>query len=432
MQYVDEVRGLNNINDYALPYRFFDPLSAKVTGMPTAIRNLSIASRVWLAAHEFCSPIAVQIICEGTGVLDSGLWRKAVAAASSANPGARLVLRGLLGSCRWIDSGETPPVRVVDGSAWDGMTSEGAEFLNGAFSPHAGPMAEVVLVQGNPPRVVFRAHHALMDGRGCLTWAENIFRALRGEPVVPSHDTVVEDDLLNLSADKPVNLPCRSFTAPTGLAVGIEPGVVWRRMRITGRFPRLLPRMMLLTAQEAWKNGSSNVRIGIPVDLRVRRPGLSSTGNLTNMICLDIYPGDSPNTLFYSILRRLKNEQDGMRTWEERLIPLLPLRLLKRMLRNEAKLSHLRGTYRCTGLISNLGNTPIGAYQGGGFISRSICTLPVCLDSLPFSMAMTGSGNELNLVLSMPNVLANGGRLEELLHRIASGLESTEEFALNK
>jgi hypothetical protein len=401
--------------------------------MPKAIRSMSIASRVWLAAHELCPPCSIQMIFEGKGTFHVEHWCKAVAAASDANPGSRLILKGHLAASRWVDSGATPPVRVIDGSGWDGMSSEGAEILHGGFSPSRGPMAEVVLVLGDPLRVAIRAHHAVMDGRGCLTWAKNIFRALRGEPVLASDDTMTENDLLNLTESKPVASLGRRFTAPTGPARGSETGISWRRAKIANHYSWLLPRTIMLTAQEAWRHNTGTVRVSIPIDMRSRRPGLRSTGNLTNAIFINVTPSDTPSSIAYEILRRLKSKQDGRLTLEEMLIPHIPLWLLKRILRKEARQGHLQGTYRCSGFISDLGKIPIDAYQGGGFISVSYVALPVCLESFPFSMTMSNSGNEINLVLSMPKILASGGRLEESLGRIKDGLlQSKNDIRLRR
>jgi hypothetical protein len=388
---------------------------------------MSISSRLWLAAHEICPPISIQMIFEGSGVLELDRWQKAVEIASHANPGSRFIVRGHLGASRWVDSGKTPPVRMVDGSHWNGMSSVGAEFLYGDYSPRNGPMAEVVLARGNPLRVAFRAHHALMDGRGCLTWAENIFRALRGEPVIASDDTVVEDDLLHIARSRPARPLGNHFIAPTGFALGFEPGILWHRKRVAGRFPKLLPRILVLTAREVWRHGTGNVRIAVPVDLRSRRPGLRSTGNLTNAIFLDITPDDTADSLAYELLRRLREQQDGMLTWEEKLLPRAPLWFIKAMLRKEARQGHMNGVYRHSALVSNLGQISLDAFQGGGFISHAYIAVPLCLESFPFSIAMNGSGNEIDILLSMPKVLANGGRMEETLDRIEKGLESSRE-----
>ena len=156
-------------------------------------RPLCRTERVYLLFDEFCPGFANQFFLEGTGVLDQAKWQKAVAIASEANPGTRLVLKGHLMFSHWVDSGVTPKVREVDGSAWDGLSPENAPaFLTESLSPWEGPTCEVVLVHGDPLRIVFKSHHAVMDGRGTLTWLEDIIRALNGMDPLGSNSRITE------------------------------------------------------------------------------------------------------------------------------------------------------------------------------------------------------------------------------------------------
>ena len=87
-------------------------------------RPLSNSTRLWLASDRVCPPCVNQPMYEGTGRFDLKRWKEAVRIASEANRGSRIVLRGMYGSEKWIDSGITPAVREVDGSDWDGLHSE--------------------------------------------------------------------------------------------------------------------------------------------------------------------------------------------------------------------------------------------------------------------------------------------------------------------
>src|SRR4030042_2251198 len=143
-------------------------------------KKVSFNERVFLAAAQLAPPMANQMIFEGRGSLDYQHLQKAVETASEANPGSRLILKGILGGCRWVDSGTTPPVIDIPHSRWTGYDSENAPFLEKPLCPKQGPTCEVVLVQGDPVRVIFRSLHGVMDGRGTFIWAEEVFRSLRG------------------------------------------------------------------------------------------------------------------------------------------------------------------------------------------------------------------------------------------------------------
>ncbi len=385
-------------------------------------RPLSTASRLWVAAETVVSPFANQVIVEGTGDFDPGKWRAAVQKASDANRGARLVLKGWLGSSRWVDSGITPPVRDVDGSAWDGTGSDGAPFLLRGFDPRRGPCCEVLLMHGNPARAAFRSHHAVMDGRGTMTWAEDIFRVLRGEEPLGSEYVMIENDLLNLRKGRRSKPLPHRYIAPTGKAEGPEIDHVWKRRTIAGKCPGLLARVLLLTAREAWRHGDGKVRIGVPIDLRQRREGLRSTGNLTNAIYIDIDRNATAVGIADDIARRLAERADGEITWEDLVIRHVPVRLLAGAIRNEGARNRLSGHFRFSGFVSNLGRLDSAVYSCRSFAASAYFGVPVCAPILPFSMTLSGLDDRIEILLVMPRNMAAGGRMEHALDRIAGGL----------
>jgi len=386
------------------------------------LRDLSNASRLWVAAGHVNPPIANQFVYEGRGVFDVALWRKAVDMAAAANPGLRLMLKGHLGGSRWVDSGLPTPLRVVQAPDWDGRGSDKAPFLASGFPCRGGSMAEVLLIQGDPARVIFRSHHAIMDGRGTFTWAEDVFKALRGENICPSDVAIIEDDLLNISpgpGGKPIS---QRFVAPRLRPPGTERGIIWRRLTMQGRFARLLPQVLLLTAKEIWRTASGSVRFGIPVDLRSRRENIRSTGNLTNAIFLGITPATTLDDLAHEVSQRLLERRDGQVTWEDKVVSYLPLKILEVALRVEARRAHRTGNYRCSGLISNVGRAALESFRGGGFTAENYWAVPVCLESIPLSIVMTGVGETMNLMLAMPRALAAYEDLDAILGRMAEGL----------
>ena len=384
-------------------------------------RDVSLASRLWLAAHRLWPSVSTQLVLEGSGTFEPSLWKSAVAVASAANPGTRMVLKGHVHFSRWVDSGVTPPVRVMSTRQWDSFGSPGSEVIN-HYSPRTGPMAEVILLEGEPARVLFRSHHALMDGRGTVTWAEDVFRALRGEPVADSEDRITENVLLNISSKKPTGTAGGRFIAPTGAAVGSERGIIWGHRVVSGRFSRLLPRIMILTAREAWRHGKGRVRFSVPVDLRPRRPGLKSSSNLTNAINLEVTPRSTVEALAAEITHRLEQRRDGYLSMGERMVSFMPLYLMEHLLLGFARQGFRTGGYLYSGIISNMGLFSMDAFKGGGFAARTVRSTPVCLEMVPFSLCITGVGDEVDLLVAMPKPLASNGRMEDILSRIARGL----------
>ncbi len=387
-------------------------------------RPLSASMRLYLAADRASPPCVNQMIYEGTGRFDLKNWKEAARTASEANPGSRIVLRGLPGRERWIDSGITPTVREADGSAWDGTGSDGAPFLQSSFPVRKGPNCEVVLIQGHPARVAFRSHHAIMDGRGTMTWAEDIFRVLRGEKPLGAEFLMTEIDLLNVQWGKRKNPLPHTYLPLAGKAVGNDTSPAWKRRTIMGRQPRLLARVMLLTAREARRHGDGNVRIGIPVDLRYRREGLRSTSNLANAIYIDIDPGTGVDALAAEINSRVTNLYDGEVTWEDTLAKHVPIRLFQKGIEMEGARNAKSGRYRFSGFISNLGRVEVEKFSCDGFRAETFFAVPLIAPMIPFMMTLSGAGDRSELLINMPRNLSTEGRLETAINNIIAGLDS--------
>jgi len=386
-------------------------------------REVGLNSRIYMASQEAYPSLCMQYVFEGSGVLDVERWERAVAIASAADPSCRMVLRRHLNFSLFVDSGITPPVRVIDSRQWDTYDAEGGSILNN-FAPRTGPMAEVYLIKGEQPRVAIRAHHAVMDGRGLMTWAEDIFRALRGEEVQPSDDTVLEADLLNHTY-KPDKRVTGRFLAPTGRAQGRERGIAYMRRRITGSFSKIPAKIALVLAREAWRHGKGDVRFGIPMDLRSRRPGLKSTGNLTSAMFIQITPDMNLDDIVHEIKRKVTAREDGYATLEDRLMNYIPLKVLAELIRKDADYSHKLGLYRYSGFISNVGLYKPEPFRGGGFVAHAVHARPISGEAFPFSIVLIGfegAEKQLDLFAAIPRVLANNGRMEALLDRIIEGL----------
>lgn len=387
------------------------------------IRALSSTERAYLVLGGLYPPFANQYFWEGTGVLDAGLWRAAVEKAAEANPGCRLSLKGVLHRSRWIDSGNPPAVREIDGSRWSGMSSDGAPFLTTPLFPLTGRGCEILLIHGSPLRAVFRTHHAVMDGRGTQTLAEDVFRALRGEPLIGSECRTTEQELAR-SFQKGIRPASPAVhIAPTGRAEGSGREIRWRRFRVRGTYRKIVSQVAAALAREARACSSGPVRIGIPVDLRPRRDGLRSTGNLTNFIYVDVDPGDTRDDIDSDIRRQLEEGRDGMLYPGDELIRYMPLGLLRRLIDQRIRRNHGRGLYNTTALISNLGKKNLEDFSGGGFNATAFWAIPPGSELYPYSVVLAGHGDTIEIIISIPEVMADGGRFDRSIRALAGGLE---------
>ncbi len=381
-------------------------------------RRVSRTEKLWLAADQLNPSFANQIVIEGTGKLNYSEIENAVTKASEANPGSRLILKNRLGFSKWVDSGIPPRVREVHITDWSGFTPEGAWFLENSLPPTTGPTCEVIVLHGNPVRIVFRTNHSVMDGRGTMIWMEDIFRVLRGEILLGSNSTLTDRNLAKSFQNKVRKSFPKKHLSPTGQAVGREPGVVWQRIRVKGDCSDLFYKLIIHTASEAWQHTDGLVRIGVPVDLRFRKKKLRSTGNLSMMLYLKINKDSTSKSVSDDIIRQLVNKNDGILTKGGIFIDLSPLWLIKYIMKKSIVRQHTNGYYAFTGIISNLGKLPINKYKTTTFSPKTGFFVPPGLEYIPITITLSGGmENLIEILVSMPKSLANYGRLENFMDR---------------
>lgn len=394
----------------------------------TYSRQLTSTEKVYVASGMNSTPCINQLMLEGTGVLDKKKWQTALRQAGEANPGTRLAAKGALAFGRWVDTGKPPGLREVDGSGWSGMNEDGSSFLyDNPLDPFEGTTSEVVLVHGESPRIVFRSHHAVMDGRGTVNWMLDTFRAMRGEPMIGHPSTITEYSLARSFQSKGRTPAPHHFPAITGPADLEQTGFSWQRIHIPDNIRAVLPKVALILAQEIWlRNPGCPVRFGIPVDMRQRDPSIRSTGNLSNLIYLDVTPSDTLDTLRNSIKTQLSEKNDGMLYWADSLIRHVPFNLIQRSLKDEIRAKQRSGLYRNSGVISNMAKVPIQEMFGGGFTPNDICGIPIVADYLPFFSGIGGGGNNMNFVMGMSKTLASRGRLTNVMQKMLSSLSEDQ------
>ncbi|MFT4974291.1 MAG: hypothetical protein ACI8S6_000173 [Myxococcota bacterium] len=370
-------------------------------------RRLSGTERAWLAADRLCPPFVNQQLIEGTGTLDFDLLADAVARAAAVQPGVRLRLRGWLGATRWSTDGPPPLVTRIEG--------DDTEALARRLDPRHGPIAEVLLLDG--PRVVFRTHHAALDGRGAGLFSADVFRALRGEPLLGALAGPLTDvDLTSTASAAP---PAEAiWRAPMGIPTEQTFAVAWRRRRISGPTRQLLPRALSALHTASLAHGDGPLRVGIPVDLRRHRPGLRASGNLTGIAHLVLDGGDPAQALTEAI------DGDGAAAAVQAAAALrgVPLWLMAAVGGRHARQGLKTGRFSTSATLSNLGRQDLVSLSGGGFQATGSLWIPPGQPGLPLFLTLSGDQDGFDLTGSAPVGLASEGRLDQLLDAMAAAL----------
>lgn len=382
-------------------------------------KPLATVERLWLATDMVSPPYANQVVIEGRGVIDQGRLEAAIDKASGANPGSRLILKGALRGCYWLDSGVMPPLRYLGDVAWDGRGSDGAPFLMERL-PYNGPTCEVLYLESaGATRLVFRSNHGAMDGMGTVYWAEDVFRVLRGEePLGSPKESPSMVAFLRQFTDRTRSMPPINSIAPTGRARGFQAGTRWKRLTFTGSFTKVLGKVGWALAHSAWRYGSGPVMLAIPVDTRQRQPGLRTTSNMSMALNVEVRPQDCPEDIAREVKRQLAEKYDCMLFEGGSAVDLIPIAFLGLGIRLITLGWHHKGTYSSTALLSNLGRMDRDNFRGAGFEADTVFLIPPRVDGIPCFVVLTGCAERLEVTVSLPNVLATDNRLERLLDDI--------------
>ncbi|WP_434447238.1 non-ribosomal peptide synthetase [Lentzea sp. E54] len=387
------------------------------TGDDLFQRPLSPVERLYVATAGPSTPLVIQFVVQGRGDLRHADVVAAVRVAADACPGSRLVRRGRT----WVDSGSAPPVRVLAGAGQADPLAD-LPFLAETVDAVSGPTCQVELVRGRRCSVVFRAFHGVMDGRGVLAWARDVFRVLRGEAPVgaPSPDT---EAAVLAERTTSAESPRLRFAWPAPLRAGRphdgSGDPVWVRHTIAGNHAGAVAR--IATALASVGDGDT-ARIIIPVDLR-RHTYARSTANLALPVLLDVRSGADWRSVHSELLAALaeRRELAVPSTWWS-ILRRMPLSALRPLLSRVAARTAEQG-YLCSAVVSHVGHVDLAEMSAPGFIATSAYSLPVHDPVSPISLCVTETDGRTELALACRPAPGEGTRAARaLLHQIGEAV----------
>ncbi|SEO77733.1 non-ribosomal peptide synthetase [Amycolatopsis saalfeldensis] len=352
--------------------------------------------RWYLAFPASMAPVMTFCV-EGFGHVDAGQLREAVAVGSEACPGARLRLHGR----NWVDSGETPPVRVVAGPGPDSSALHEIPELRSALPDAAGANCEVLLFDGPSPTIVFRVLHIVMDARGMLLWIADVFRALRGEATTGARSTVTILDLEDPLYRK-ADVSKEEYATPSLLGLpgnSDRAGTMWRRRTIDGTFPALAAK---IATRLAAGSGRPKAAISFPVDLRPFHPQVQSdrsTSNLSLTVALDIPAGQDWEATYEQVLTMLSERSGEVHAPGPEILGT-PLWALKRVIKGIDRRARRRDRFSLLVNVNNLGRLDPLAFSTGEFEATGMYLLESQEPASPLSLAVTEVDGRTELTLA--------------------------------
>jgi amino acid adenylation domain-containing protein len=379
-------------------------------------RKISPFEWTYLSATTHFPPFAIQLWIEVDSLSSHAELESALAIAAGANPGARLVPE----EGWWIDSGRVPHVRSISGSE---SFSFSHPYFHAAFSFGDTPPIEIVYWQG--AGLIFRCSHALMDAGGLLFFAQETFRALRGEPVLGSHSKISDYDYLarfKHPKSRPWLLPNKK--SPLGAPAFSKTGFVWERRTIPGQVSavgaRLASALGKMT-QRLHPNGSS--RTMLPVDLRQIDSTLRSTCNLSNALFLELPASSTWTEVYCRILEAFGRNDERAVSSLDAIFSRIPISILNRVFRRLHEYQVRNDRYMFSAMVSHVGPVSLSAFSFQGVTPRAVTLLPFDAPGSAITLITIQHENGLEIAASCPAATGEDGRLRMALDLLCEELE---------
>lgn len=391
------------------------------------VRKISPLDCSYLAADtENSSPMVNQFVLEGVGSISQLELKDALQRVSEKNSGIRLSLKGRWFWRYWDSDGNDARVKNQK-NQWLGNSSDGAIFDGNKLNCTKGECAEIHYFQGDFPKLVFRTHHAVLDGNATLFWIKEIFRALRGEALLGSSCHLNEWDLSE-RFKKP--LP-ESFIGPW-LSVFPFPLVKENNMEWEHESPchwynivfknnkRALAKAITFINDKARSYcvnpSATKVIIRVPSDLRRLLP-VDEPYQLSNLVAaldFEVEKNCDDLTVYKKLMTGLKKNQDlAMFTKFIKIARFLPRSSFLPKKEHFEKI-HKQGLADLTAIVTHVGKVSLAEFNVPTFQALNIYALPVPLEGVSLSCVFIEHDKGLSLCMSAPKALVTLQSLKEL------------------
>ncbi|MER7678833.1 non-ribosomal peptide synthetase [Streptomyces sp. NPDC096934] len=370
----------------------------------------------------------VQYVVEGAGTMDASRLADAVARASEACPGSRLVRHGR----RLVDGGVPPRVRVMEAGSFDARLLDSPALRHVLRSPDA--TFEVLLFPGGGSvpdsagasvTLVFRASHGVTDARGLMLWIEDVFRVLRGSEPEGAPSTLSRDEFLR-DLDLPGGLPPAArnvaglaWPSPLGRLPRRPAGTLWRRRSVDGSHPAATAKVAAAMAEVYGPGGEG--RFLVPVDLRRHAPGIRSTAWLSQAFVLDVEAGDSWQEVHGRALKALAEGAELAVRTDPRMLRT-PLPLIRMFSSAVGRAAVRKDRYPSLSLVTHLGTHDLASFDAGDFEATSLYALGGTGPGAPPSIDMVESGGRTEVTVTWQDGPGVADRARELLDVVEEAL----------
>ncbi len=386
-----------------------------------AFRRPITPTEWWFLGHPDALSPTIGIVVEGDGTIDHARLTEAVARACEACPGSRLVCAE--DSREWVDGGIPPEVLVVESGARAAGDLANLPELQAPLAGTDVPFCQVVLIRGETTAVAFRAHHAVMDAQGVLTWASDVFRVLRGEQPVGAPDPISDQDVYEEVAEaegRGTAVPPQDKSPIMGSCEPTERSrSVSARRTLQGTHPGLVARLAALLADLV--HADRQAAFYVPIDLRHSLPTVRSTAGLALGLTLEVTPGEDWEAVHERLLRSVKCG-DHLRNVPARVVLDVPLDKLSEAIAGIDETARGKELFTTDTVLSHAGRIEPDRLNAPGFTARTAFLLarPVPTGAPELDILEVGRHTEITLSWWDSEVTAE--RIEALMDRVEEEL----------
>lgn len=394
-------------------------------------RPISLNEKLYLLAEKDNPPFCVQLIIEGKGNICLKSLKKASITASSANPGTRLKFAYSNGQPEWHDSMITPNVSVIDENEFLNIDLNEVSCLQKSFSPFDKATCEILVVQSSNPIFIFRAFHGVMDGKGVVYWAKDVFRCLRRESPVGTNSKSTDFEFVqSLNQNTSRNFVTPNHSSPFGKHSSHKSNHEIHSFRLKGKYHALVAKIAMILTRECVLSSSDTATFMIPVDLRRHDSNIQTTANLSYPLFFNIKNEDEWQIIHGRILKGLIDCDEINFNFLEDKISNIPFIVLKLGITLFKKILGYQKKHISTAIISHLGRVNFSEFSTNNFKVNRIYSVPVPTSLVPLSMTIVEGPDCVEVLFSAPKCFSS--KSKQMIKNIQAYFVNTYKFDLEK
>lgn len=372
----------------------------------TLHRPVSTNEKLYLSGARYFSELTMHGVIEGSGSLEVEALQAAVDQASLRLPGARLRLDGV----QWIADAKAPRVEVL--SKYPSIRGDISDLTHDflPLSPELGQTLSVQFSRSESRTIlVFRALHAVMDGKGMQTWIKMIFSFLRGEDSSWVDSLVTDAQILaELPRQKRKNesfFPHASGPKTQNIKEAFQFVYGQRTLRgtVTGIVAKLAKGVDLTLAPG---HGGKSL-IMVPVDMRndISAEQANSTANLSLPLLVPVSKELSWSQLSERMLSDLSAKAHLAGGAWDSLYRRLPSALFAWCFKKFWLRSLTSGKYLSSAVVSHTGKQDLAEFSCPAFAAERIIFLPSVVPIAPLGIVISETATSTELTLVCPKAL---------------------------